>query len=94
MVKVRFSANTESIKYAYIAYVRPILEYACPVRVFSALRTVYLCQELESVQKRAASIILGHCDISYEKALEVLGLPSLQNWYETLIMSFGKYLLF
>ena len=56
-------------------------------------RTMYLCQELESVQKRAVSIILGRRDIPYEKALEVLGLPSLQNRYETLIMSFGKYLL-
>ncbi|XP_065581062.1 uncharacterized protein LOC136040691 [Artemia franciscana] len=50
-------------------------------------------KELESVQKRAVSIILGRRDISYEKALEVLGLPSLQNRYGTLIMSFGKYLL-
>ena len=32
----RFTANTESLKYAYIAYVRPILEYACPVWVPSA----------------------------------------------------------
>ena len=63
----RFSANTESIKYAYIAYVRPILEYACPVWMPSALRTVYLCQELESVQKRAVSIILDRRDIPYER---------------------------
>ena len=85
----RFSANTESIMYGYIAYVRPILECAP-----STLKRVYLCQKHESAQKRAVLIILCHRDIPYEKALEVIGLPTLQNRYETLIMSFGKFLLF
>ena len=87
----RFSENTENR--SMLTYVRPILEYACPVWAPSAIATAYLCQELESVQKRAVSIILGSRDIPYEKALEPLELPSLQNQYETLIMSFGKVLL-
>ena len=67
----RFTANAESIKYADLTYVRPILEYACPVWVHSTLRTVYLCQELQSVQKRVVSIILGCGDIPQEKSLKV-----------------------
>ena len=51
-----------------------------------------LSQKLESIQKRAVSITMGSRDIPYEKALEVLGLPSLPNSEETLIMSFGKFL--
>ena len=59
----RFSANTESIKYAYLTYVHPTLEYAYLVWVPSILRTMYLCQELESVQKRVIAVILDRRDI-------------------------------
>ena len=90
----RFSANTESIKYAYLTYVRPILEYSRPVWASLALGTVYLCQELESVQKRAVSIILGCRDIPHEKALEVLEIPSLQSWYETLVRKLNRIMFF
>ena len=87
----RFNANTESITYAYIMYICPILEYAFPVWVPSALRAVYLYQELESIR---ASIILDHCDIPYEKVLEVLGLLSLQKPVQNSDNEYWKVLAF
>jgi len=45
----------------YITYIRPILEYACPVFHHSLLQ--YLYNEVERLQKRALQIILP--DLSY-----------------------------
>jgi hypothetical protein len=49
----------------YKSCTRPVLEYACPV--FHNSLTLYLSNDLESVQKRALKIILPHHN--YENAL-------------------------
>ena len=93
---LRFVCNAHSLLRAYpqiVYYVRPILEYACPVWGPSVLRTTYLMQELESVQKRATRIILSNIDISYHDALATLELQSLELRLGDLILRFGKMLL-
>jgi hypothetical protein len=50
----------------YKSCIRPVLEYACPV--FHNSLTLYLPNDLESVQKRALKIILPHHN--YENALK------------------------
>ena len=73
-----FGCNAHSLLWANLFYACPILEYACPVRGLSVLRTDCLIQELESVQKKATRIILSNRDISYHDALATLELQSLE----------------
>ena len=89
----RFGCNAHSLLRAYLYYVRSILEYACPVWGPSVLRTTYIMQELESVQKRVTRIILSNIDISYHDALATLELQSLELRLGELILRFGKMLL-
>ena len=67
-----FGCNAHSLLQAYLCYLHPILQYACPVWGSSVLKTTYVMQELESVQKWAARIILSNRDISYLDALAPL----------------------
>ena len=72
------SGATPTVFYGHTcATCAPMLEYACLGWGPSALRTAYLMQELESVQKRATRIILSIRDISYHDALAAL---ELQVW--------------
>ncbi|XP_065584835.1 uncharacterized protein LOC136043810 [Artemia franciscana] len=89
----RFGCNTHSLLRAYLCYERPMLESACPVWDPSVLRTIYLMQDLDSVQKRATRIILSNRDISYHNTLETLELQSLELRLGELILRFGKMLL-
>jgi len=88
-----FGCNAHSLLWANLFYACPILEYACPVRGLSVLRTDCLIQELESVQKKATRIILSNRDISYHDALATLELQSLELRLGELILRLGKILL-
>ena len=59
----------------YKSCIRPVLEYACPV--FHNSLTLYLSNDLESVQKRALKIILPHHN--YENALKFTNLQRLSE---------------
>ncbi|XP_046861508.1 uncharacterized protein LOC124454801 [Xenia sp. Carnegie-2017] len=59
----------------YKTCIRPVLEYACPV--FHNSLTLYLSDDLESVQKRALKIILPHQE--YENALQFTNLQRLSE---------------
>ncbi|XP_065582837.1 uncharacterized protein LOC136041954 [Artemia franciscana] len=73
----RFGCDVQCLLLAYLTYVRPVLEYASPLWGPASLRTVYLIQELESVQKRAVFIIIGDRQLSYGEALVKIDLPTL-----------------
>lgn len=65
-----------TLKNAYTAYVRPILEYASPV-----WNPVYvgLIDKLESVQRNFTKRIYSLCKLSYSERLSDMGLESLQQ---------------
>lgn len=54
----RSSLSSDDLVYFYTAFIRPILEYACPAWHHSL--TNEQSRQIESVQKRALSIIFGH----------------------------------
>ena len=89
----RFGCDTQSLKNAYITYVRPLLEYAVAVWGPFVQSTHYLCDDLESLQKRAVNIIVGNRSDDYNKLLQELNLESLSDRRLSLIMSLGKSLL-
>ena len=78
---------------AHTTYIRPFLEYCCPVWGPQTQNIAYMTDELEHVQKCATRIILGPRFSRYESALEFLNLPTLFDRRQELIMKFGKSLL-
>ena len=75
----------------YTCYIRPILEYACPVWHTSI--TDAQTNAIEFVQKRALRIILGRDYTSYSVALSICKLPSLSLRRNTLLIDFGTKML-
>ena len=74
----------------YTGYIRPILEYGVPV--FNAGLTINQCQLLEHIQKRACKIMLGNLYTTYEAALEMCSLQTLENRRKKLCLDFAKAL--
>lgn len=89
----RFGFSVPQLKTAYLTYIRPILEYACPVWGPQVQNTAYMSEVLESVQKRAVKAILSDQYTDYESALSQLNLPSLHDRRFQLICKFGQFLL-
>ena len=89
----RLGFSDRQLLLAYTTYIRPFLEYCCPVWGPQTQNIAYMTDELEHVQKRATRIILGPRFISYESALELLNLPTLFDRRHELIMKFGNSLL-
>ncbi len=71
-------------------YIHPIMEYACPVWHTSVSKAQ--SDQLELVQKWACRIIMAQRYTSYRAALETLGLVSLHERREQLLVRFGKSL--
>ena len=65
-------------------FVRPLLEYACPVWHFSL--TVLFRDYVEDIQRRAVRIIHPH--LTYSQGRRVLNLPTLFDRRESLCRSF------
>jgi hypothetical protein len=61
------------LRNVYCSFIRPVLEYACPVWHFSL--PVFLCDQIEQIQRRALKII--YPDLSYKDGLNELNLPTL-----------------
>ncbi|CAH1244451.1 MRC2 [Branchiostoma lanceolatum] len=86
-----FKLPVPDLTTVYISYVRPLCEYACPV--WSPGLTATQSSQIENVQRRACRIILGSNYTRYREARCYLGLPTLQERREQLILKFGRGLL-
>ena len=65
-------------------FIRPILEYACPV--WHSSSTLKLSDEIKAIQRRAVKIILPH--LTYDEGLSALNLMTLFDRREHLCRSF------
>jgi hypothetical protein len=57
----RNGVELRDLRNVYCSFIRPVLEYACPVWHFSL--PVFLCDQIEQIQRRALKII--YRDLSY-----------------------------
>ena len=80
----RACSNTGDLVCFYTTVIRPVLEYACPV--WHSSLTKKLTIQLESQQIRAMRIIFG--DISYDEALDIAGIPSLEDRRQSITWKF------
>lgn len=83
----RFHLPTADLVTVYSGYIRPVLEYGCPV--FSGSLTKKLESQLEMIQKRACRIILGKNYTSYITALETCKLGTLAERRRQLSLEFA-----
>ena len=75
----------------YIMYVRPTIDYACPVWYSSLTKSQLGC--LEKLQRKALRIILSYdyCETkSFAEIYSQLGLPAMDVRLEQLFVNFGK----
>lgn len=85
----RAAVSVDQMLYFYIAYIRPVLEYAAPV--WHTGLTTELSDQLESLQKRALRIIYGgssFTNYTYEPFCEKLGILTLHARREELSKNF------
>ncbi|XP_071947425.1 uncharacterized protein [Antedon mediterranea] len=81
-------APSKDLLQVYTCYIRPLVEYACPV--WHSSITKDQTKSIERIQKRALRIIYGMNYVSYESALKLSDLPSLVNRRVQLLLKFGK----
>jgi len=81
------------LKTAYLTFIRPISEYACPVWGPQIHNIEYLSDDVEGVQKRAMKIIRGEKFVDHRSALESFKIETLRDRMFQLIMHFGQFLL-
>jgi hypothetical protein len=79
---------TEDLIEIYSLFIRSIAEYC--TTVFHSSLTQKLSNKLESIQKTCLRVILGEMYVSYEAALEMSGLESLEKRREIRSLSFAK----
>ena len=72
----RFVVPVEDLVSVYVGYVRPTVEYASPVWHSSIGKKQ--TQQIERIQKRACYIILGSNYTTYNDALDLTGLQTLE----------------
>ena len=72
----------------YSLFIRSVLEYCCTV--WHSRLTCEQSDRIERVQKTCLKVILSESYISYDAALEMTGLDSLQNRREERCFSFAK----
>ena len=88
----KYNAPLTDMVSVYICYIRPTLEQAC--QVWHSGISSHLSHTIECVQKRACRIILGYQHYeNYAKALELLGISSLESRRNQLFLKFGIKLL-
>ena len=83
-----FGTSVEDLKNIYFLFVRSQLEQSAVV--WHSSLTEENINDLERVQKSAAKIILGNKYQSYEKALDELGIDTLEERRKTLCYRFAK----
>ena len=84
----RFGVPVSDLISVYIGYVRPIVEYACPV--WHGSINIKQSQQIERIQKRACRIIIGSTYTSYAEALSVTGLQTLEERRHHLCTQFAR----
>ncbi len=83
----RSGMPSEDLISIYIALVRSILEYCCPV--WHSNLTAYLKDQVERIKKRALRIFFPR--LSYNDALSVSNIPRLENRKQDICLKlFGK----
>ena len=69
----------------FATVIRPVIEYAVPV--YHSLLTEDQNCLIESLQRRTLKVIYGH-KISYARALEISGLPTLEDRRKKIVKKF------
>ena len=90
----RCCTSIDDLLSVYTMYVRPTIEYACPVWYSSLTKSQLGC--LEKLQRKALRIILSYdyCETkSFAEIYSQLGLPAMDVRLEQLFVNFGKSLL-
>ena len=82
----RFSKLIQNLKIMHCSYIRPFLEYACPV--WHPGSTKDQCSNVENIQKRAIKIILRTSYTKYDEILARLELSTLESRRHILTMNF------
>ncbi len=82
----RNGVQSSDLRRVFCSFIRPVLEYACPVWHSSLPNS--LSDQIEHIQKRALKIILPYQ--SYHESLNTLKLPTLTERRESLCMRFYK----
>ena len=85
---VEFSVSTEDLVNIFILYIRLIPEQSC--QVWHSRLTLENLMDIERVQKNALKIILKDDYISYEHALDSVGLDCLADRRQQLCLKFAK----
>ena len=85
----RALVSNHNILKIYLAMIRSILEYACPVWHSSLTKTEM--DRLESIQRRVTQIL--YPDQSYEQSLSTLGIPTLQQQWEEFSKTFFTHMM-
>ena len=85
----RSGVPSKDLRSVYCSFIRPVLEYACPV--WHSSLTSKLDDEVEKIQRRAIRIICPR--LSYAAGLVELKLPTLFDRRETLCKSFYSKVL-
>ena len=83
-----FNIGDDDMVNIYILYIRSILEHSCQVWHYSI--TEEERSDFERVQKVACKIILKNRYTSYEQALNILNLDSLDDRRAILCLKFAK----
>ena len=83
-----FKIGINDLLTVYSSFIRPLLEYACPV--WHSALTQSQTNQIERVQKRSLRIILSYNYLSYSQALEITGLQSLHERRQYLCLEFAR----
>ena len=83
-----FKLPIEDMLTVYITFIRPVLEYACPV--WHCALTQSQQKRMERIQKRSLRIILSYQYLSYDQALSLTGLETLHERRQFLCLTFAR----
>ncbi|KAI8494458.1 hypothetical protein Bbelb_276840 [Branchiostoma belcheri] len=87
----RFRLPVSDLVTVYVSYVRPLCEYACPV--WGQGLTPTQTTQIENIQRQGMSYHTWQRQLRYLDACSLLGLPSLQQRLQHLILKFGRGLM-
>jgi hypothetical protein len=84
----KFGFDRDELSVVLKCYLRPVLEYACVI--WHSGITNKQRYELERIQKRACKIMLGPEYFSYDDALQMFNLDTLENRRKNHCLKFAK----
>ena len=87
----KFRVPKDKLKLIFYTFIRPLVEYACPVWHFALTQDEI--DKIERVQKRSLQIIYGGSPLPYSFYLKEFKLESLSSRREKLCQRFGSSLL-